>query len=410
MKRVFGLFLGVLTAFGGFIDIGDLVADALVGARFGLSLAWVTVCAVLIIMCYAEMSGRIATVTRRPTFDVVRERLGPRIALADLGASFFVTGLLVMAELAGVALAIELASSVSYLLVMPVIAVVAWVVVWRLPFKPMESIYGLLGLAVIVFLVALFALQPDWHRLLTSAVQPSVPAGEGHPTYLFYAVTLLGAQATPYETFFFSSGAVEEKWSAPGSFLDMRANVAIGFPLGGLLAIAIQAVAFVVLLPRGISVNHLSESALPVSLALGTVGLVVVILAIFAVTFGAAIETLLSSGYIAAQYFGWSWGKRTAPAGAARFHALLLAVLFGALLLALTTVDPIKVTIYAVTLSAMTLPVTFFPLLVVANDRAFMGRFTNGRLANTLGTASLLVVTPAALAALPLLLWTKAGM
>jgi hypothetical protein len=34
--------LGTLSAIGGFIDIGDLVADALVGARFGLGLAWVT--------------------------------------------------------------------------------------------------------------------------------------------------------------------------------------------------------------------------------------------------------------------------------------------------------------------------------------------------------------------------------
>lgn len=410
MKRVLGLFLGVLTAFGGFIDIGDLVADALVGARFGLSLAWVTICSVLIIMCYAEMSGRIATVTQRPTFDVVRERLGPRVGLAALAGSFFVTALLVMAELAGVALAIELAASISYLLVMPVIAFAAWVVVWTMPFKVMESVYGFLGLSVVVFLVAVFALDPNWHELLTGAVRPRVPTGEGHPTYLFYAVTLLGAQATPYETFFFSSGAVEEGWKAPGSLLDMRANVVIGFPLGGALAIAIQAVALLVLLPLGVEVNHLSESALPVAVALGKGGLLVALLAIFAVTFGAAMETLLSSSYITAQYFGWSWGKRTAPAGAARFHALILLLLFGALLLALTTVDPIKVTIYAVAISAVTLPATFLPLLVVANDRSFMGKYVNGRLANAVGTASMLLVVPAALAALPLLIATKAGM
>ena len=35
MKKVFGIFLGVLTAIGGFVDIGDLVANAATGARFG---------------------------------------------------------------------------------------------------------------------------------------------------------------------------------------------------------------------------------------------------------------------------------------------------------------------------------------------------------------------------------------
>ena len=47
MKRVFGLALGILTAIGGFLDIGDLVTNAVVGSRFGLSLAWVVVVGVL---------------------------------------------------------------------------------------------------------------------------------------------------------------------------------------------------------------------------------------------------------------------------------------------------------------------------------------------------------------------------
>ena len=36
MKRIFGLALGILTAIGGFVDIGDLVTNAVVGSRFGL--------------------------------------------------------------------------------------------------------------------------------------------------------------------------------------------------------------------------------------------------------------------------------------------------------------------------------------------------------------------------------------
>ncbi len=35
MKRVFGLALGILTAIGGFLDIGDLVTNAVVGRRAG---------------------------------------------------------------------------------------------------------------------------------------------------------------------------------------------------------------------------------------------------------------------------------------------------------------------------------------------------------------------------------------
>ena len=41
MKRLLGVALGILTAIGGFVDIGDLVTNAQVGARFGMSLGWV---------------------------------------------------------------------------------------------------------------------------------------------------------------------------------------------------------------------------------------------------------------------------------------------------------------------------------------------------------------------------------
>ena len=45
---------------------------------------------------------------------------------------------------------------------------------------------------------------------------------------------------TPYEGFFFSSGAVEEHWTAKDMGTS-RLNVLVGFLLGGLLSIAIAA-------------------------------------------------------------------------------------------------------------------------------------------------------------------------
>ena len=75
MKRLLGVMLGILTAIGGFVDIGDLVTNAVVGSRFGVSLAWVVVVGVVGICVFAEMSGRVAAVSGRG--DV---RPGPRAA------------------------------------------------------------------------------------------------------------------------------------------------------------------------------------------------------------------------------------------------------------------------------------------------------------------------------------------
>src|ERR1043166_5147541 len=101
---------------------------------------------------------------------------------------------------------------------------------------------------------------------------------------------------TPYEVFFFSSGAVEEGWGRSDLMLN-RANVYLGFPLGGALSLALMALAAPVFAPAGISRDHLSQVALPVAMALRRIGLVLVIVGFFAATFGAALETALSSGY-----------------------------------------------------------------------------------------------------------------
>ena len=408
MKRLLSVALGILTAIGGFVDIGDLVANALVGSRFGMSLAWATLLGIVGICVFAEMSGRVAAVTGRGTFDLVRERLGPRAGLANLVASMLVTMLTFTAEIGGVALAIELATSVHYLLFVPVVGLAVWLIMWRVKFSVLENVFGLLGLTLVVFAVALWQLDLQWGDLIHQITSPQVPADEGSAVYFYYAIALFGAAMTPYEVFFFSSGGVEERWT-PKDILTSRINVFVGFPLGGMLSLAIAACATLVFLPEGIQVDSLAQVALPVAVAVGKLGLAAVILGFVAATFGAALETGLSTGYSISQYFGWQWGKYVRPRDATRFHTVLLLATLMAVAGVLTTLDPIKVTEYSIVFSAVALPLTYLPILIIANDADYMGEHVNGRLANSLGTVILGVVLVVSVAAIPLMLYTKAG-
>ncbi|MFI6791741.1 NRAMP family divalent metal transporter [Nonomuraea sp. NPDC050383] len=403
---MFAVTLGILTAFGGFVDIGDLVANALVGARFGMSLAWVVVVGVVGICLFAEMSGRIAAVSQRPVFDLVRERLGPRAGVVNLGASFFVSLLTLAAEIGGASLALELATGVNYLLWVPAVALVAWLVMWRVKFETMERVFGLLGLVLVVFAVALWKLGPDWGELAGQLASP--PQAEGAPTYWYYAVALLGGAMTPYEVFFFSSGGVEEKWTREDLSV-ARANVFVGFPLGGVLSLAIAACAATVFLPVQAQVDSLAQIVLPVGLGLGQAGLALVILGVFAATFGATLETALSCGYTLGQYFGWQWGKLVRPVDAARFHTVVLVTVVLAAALILTTIDPIMVTEYSLVFSAVALPLTYLPVLMIANDPDYMGERVNSRCTNALGTFYMLLLGVVAVVAIPLMIATKAG-
>ena len=407
MKRLLGVALGILTAIGGFVDIGDLVTNAVVGSRFGLSLVWVVVIGVVGIVLFANMSGRVAAVSGRATFEVIRERLGPRAGLANLSASFLINLMTVTAEIGGVALALQLASSVYYLLWIPVAAVAVWLVIWRVRFSIMENVTGLLGLTLVSFAVALFLLKPDWGSL-AGQLAPAVPQQETVWSYSYYAIALFGAALTPYEVFFFSSGAVEEGWKAK-DLAQSRINVLVGFPLGGLLSISIAACATVVLLPAGISVTSLSQVVLPVAEGAGKLGLAFVLVGMVAATFGAALETTLSSGYTLAQFFGWSWGKFRRPAQAARFHLSMIVCLLVGIGVLATGVDPVLVTEYSVVFSAIALPLTYLPILIVANDPQYMREHVNGRAVNALGMVYLVIILVASIAAIPLMIVTGAG-
>ena len=408
MKRMLAVFLGILTAIGGFVDIGDLVANAATGARFDMNLAWAVVVGVVGIVIYAEMSGRVAALSERAVFDLVRERLGPRMAIANLGASFFINVLTLTAEIAGVAIALSLAVSINYLLLIPFVALLVWLVIWRMPFDTMERVFGLLGLALLVFVVAVWRVGPDWGSLLHDAATPSVPSTETPWTFAYYAIALFGAAMTPYEVFFFSSGAVEERWTEK-DLATNRINVLIGFPLGGALSLAIMALSHLVLAPRNIEVGALSQVTLPVVSVVGRLGLAAVLIGIFAATFGAALETSLSAGYIIGQYFGWPWGKFLRPRQAARFHLVVLIVLIIGALVGVTGIDPVKVTEYSIVLAAAALPLTYFPILVLANDSDYVGDHCNGRALNFVATIYFVLLVIVSIATIPLMIITKAG-
>ena len=408
MKKFLAVTLGILTAIGGFVDIGDLVAASQSGARFGMSLAWVMLVGVVGICAYAEMAGRVVAITNRPVFDLVRERLGPRMGLLNLVASFLVTLMTLGAELGGVALAVELATSVHRLLWVPVAGVVLWVALWRVKFETLERVFGLAGLLLVVFVVALFQMHAPWPDLWHQALSPKPDQGENWNTYFYFGISLFASALTPYEVFFFSSGGVEEKWG-PKDLPVMRANVFIGFPLGGLLALGLMAVAAVVYHPLDVQLNSLAQVALPVAATLGKLGLAAAILAFFATTFGAAMETGLSSAYVVAQYFGWPWGKLLGPRRAARFHVVLMVSILIGMAVLFTTINPIQLTEYMLVFSAVVLPLTYLPILVVANDRQYLGDHVNGRFANAVGMVFLVVVVVAAVAAIPLMIVTGAG-
>jgi Mn2+/Fe2+ NRAMP family transporter len=75
----------------------------------------------------------------------------------------------------------------------------------------------------------------------------------------------------------------------------------------------------------------------------------------------------------------------------------------------MTGYDPVRLTEYSVIFSVVALPLTYLPILLVANDPSYMGTNVNGRLANTLGILYFVIIVAISISAIPLMLLTHGG-
>jgi manganese transport protein len=406
VSKLLNVALGILAAIGGFVDIGDLVFNTAAGATFGFQLLWVIPIGVVGIIVYSEMSGRVAAVSGKAVFDAVRERTGFSAGLATLLASEVVNLLTLAAEVGGLAIALQLLSGLPYRLLLVLAIVGLAVVLWMLHLEWIERVFGYGGLCLLALAVAAVKLGPDWAKVGKGFI-PHISQNDPW-LYAYFAIGLLGAAMTPYEVYFYSSGGIEDRWTPKDLGLN-RANAIIGYALGGFLSLALMIVGASVFLKHGIEPEHLGTIALGTEEPLGKIGLLLAIVGILFAVGGAAIDTVFSGGYNLAQFFGWEWGRYRHPRNAPRFALSWLVLLVLALAIVLTGVDPIMLTEYAVIFSAVALPLTYIPILLVANDREYMGSHTNGRLANVLGLVYLVVIMVIAIAAIPLMIITNVG-
>jgi manganese transport protein len=404
--KIFKIALGILAAIGGFVDIGDLVFNVAAGAMFGYQLLWVVVVGVVGIIVYSEMCGRVAAISNKAVFDAVRERVGFRAGLVTLVAAQVVNLMTLAAEVGGVAICLRLLSGLPYRWLILAAIVGLGIVVWVISFEWIERIFGYGGLCLLVFAVAAVKLHPDWGAVAHGYV-PHLNT-ENTPLYLFFAVGLLGAAMTPYEVYFYSSGGVEEGWKAKDLGLN-RANAIIGYSLGGFFSFALMITGGALFLEQGIQPDFLGSIALGAEVPIGEVGLLLALIGILFAVGGASIDTLFAGAYNLAQFFGWEWGRYRHASGAPRFTLTWMVLLGLALAIVMTGVDPVQLTEYAVIFSVVALPLTYLPILLVANDRAYMGKYVNGRVSNVLGVAYLVVILAVSLTAIPLMIITNVG-
>jgi Mn2+/Fe2+ NRAMP family transporter len=409
MKRFLGITLGIMTALGGFVDLGQIVFTTQAGALFGYRLLWAIAIGTIAIIVYMEMCGRVAVVAHEPVFSVVRDCLGKRLGLATLLASNLLNLITCGAELAGVAIVLHLLVGwpERIVLIGSTLFLAGLVLLCR--FQWIERIFGLSGLLMIAFAVAALTLHPDWHHVargLLPTMRPSA-SGEG-PLYAYFAVGIFSAMLMEYEVHFYSSGAIEEDWK-PKDLGENFMVALLGSVLGSLLTVALLMLGALIFFPRHIFPNLLSTAVWTGAYPFAQKALIVSLLGALACIAGAAVETALSTAYNVCQFFNWHWGKDLPFRSAPVFHATWLGTLVFGLAVALIGIRPLDLINYSIIFGMVIMPLTYYPILRVAADKNVMGSHVNSRSLSMIGMLFLVLITAAAVAAIPLMIVTHSG-
>ncbi|MBL1178548.1 NRAMP family divalent metal transporter [Pantanalinema sp. GBBB05] len=399
MSKLLEIALGIITSIGGFLDVGAIATAAEAGSSFKFQLIWAILLGTVCVIFLVEMSGRLAAVSKHSLASAMRERFGFNFYILPLVAEIIVDFLILGAEIGGVCIALQLVTGISFQWWALPVAFTVWLLLWKGNFSIIENGVSFLGLVTLGFVVATFKLRPDLPSLGSGAI-PTLPQ-QDITHYLFIAVSILGALISPYLFYFYSSGAIEDKWDE--SHLNInRAVAGLGMGFGSVVSLGVLIVAALVLNPRGIQVDSYEQAALILTQTFGYWGFILFAASLGIVCFGAALEVNLDTAYIVAQAFGWNWGENLHPQEAARFSSVYTIFVFLAALLMVFGIDPLQLTLFSMALTAVILPVVITPFLVLMNDQEYVGNYRNGWISNSVIIFTIALAFVLAIVAIPL--------
>ena len=95
------------------------------------------------------------------------------------------------------------------------------------------------------------------------------------------------------------------------------------------------------------------------------------------------MEISLEIAYLTAQGFGWNWSENQRASAEARFSFTYTITIILATLIVIVGIDPLKLTVFTMALTAATLPVSIVPFLFLMNDRSYVRTYCNGWFSNS---------------------------
>lgn len=388
---------GIITALAN-NDAGGISTYSIVGAHFGFKMLWVLFLVTISLAITQEMGMRIGLVTRQGLGGVIREHFGVRwVAFAMI--TMLITNLGTMAsEFSGIAASFEVIG-VSKYLVVPIAALVIWLILYKGSFKTTQRIFLAFSALFVVYVINGFVAKPDFGEAIRSLVTPQV---EWTPSFLVTMIALIGTTITPWGQFFIQSYVVDKGLDVT-HYKAERAEAYLGSFLASFVAFFIIISTATTLYKHGIDIHDAKDAAMALRPLLGNFAQMLFAFGLFCASMLGAFILPVATAYVVCEAFGWEYGFNTTWKNGSFFYSfILLSIIVPALIVLIPGISLIQVMLHAQNVNGMLLPVILIFVMKIINDKSIMGEYTNKPVGNMIawltilgiiGATAVLVVT-----------------
>jgi NRAMP (natural resistance-associated macrophage protein)-like metal ion transporter len=380
-------------------DPSGIATYSQAGAGFGLATLWTAIITFPLMASIQEMCARIGLVTAEGLTGTLKKNYNRFVLYTMLMFSFPAIILNIGADIAGM-------GAVGHLL-FPALpegffsvffTIVLLIGIIYLPYQKIVSYLKYLCLVLLVYLIVPFLYKQDWGQILKSSFVPTIRLDKD---FVLILVAILGTTISPYLFFWQTSIEVEDMKHRKRRIIinkkiikEMNEDIDFGMLFSNVVMWFIILTAGTVLFNGKVfhieTVENAAKALRPLAgnmsywlFAIGVIG-----------TGLLAIPVLSGSlSYIFCETFGWVEGLDKKFNEARPFYLVIAISLLIGLFLNYVGISPIQALIYAAVLYGITAPVLIAIILHISNNKKIMGKFTNGRLSNILGFATLFLMT-----------------
>ena len=376
-------------------DPSGIGTYAQAGAALGYTPLWLALITLPLQWTVQFICAKVGMVTGMGLARVLQKHYSRPLLYLVVAGLVIANTLTAGVDIGGIAAAINLLIPMPITVMIVPIAIIILVLQIWCSYRLIASIFKWLTLALFAYILSAFFARPDWHEVLKGTFIPTLRFDSN---FLAILVAVLGTTITPYLFFWQADQEVEEEISMGRRTLRQRKgatkaelkyanwDVAVGVLFSNVVMYFIILATAATLHKSGkIDIQSATEATQALRPLAGDAAYILLALGLIGAGFLCVPILTGSSAYAIAEALGWKHGLDEKPRRAKLFYGVIAVSTMIGILINFIGINSIKALVLAAVINGFLAPPILVVIMLVANNKAVLGRDVNGPLANVMG-------------------------